>query len=512
MTPRIAVVLLLSAACATQRTAPHRDVPWHEADEQLPSSAVFESLTARAAFNEGRYLEARGDAAARAGNEQEAQEQLARAAQAYLAFVQRYPGTGWDLKIRYHAARLLSSAQRHEKAATLAEQIATDPHASPKSRAMALLLATNSLVDAKKLEPMRIVYAHERNGRAPEPRPVPASWQRFVGAMDAYVAGLDPAKPEPNDRIITAAQLAVVAAQVAFATDHMEDARRRLATILERWPDEPAVFKSAGRMYVETFVVAADREGAISAATRVRAIAEAQAPSAAGPKDREVYETVARDARKVEVDLRFDAAKALFEDRPAAAAEAFEALASTPGADVAAALNGAAIAWERAGEVDRAARLRTRILEQHADSWVAPDAVLQLAAGLGKKGDHAEAGRIYREHAQRWPDDANRCTALRNGAVELDLGGREEESGELYLAFGSNEACAKKSPNAAAFALHRAGKQFLASNRRNDAREAFRAATVVEGVTNPDVKRRVAESNRLLRRLGGAAGRRTSGR
>jgi tetratricopeptide (TPR) repeat protein len=497
------MMLLLAVACATPtRTRSPADVRWQQADEPFPSSAVFADLSARAAFNEGRFREAEAAAANRGGDAKRGREQLATAAQAYLDFLAQYPDTGWDLKIRYHAARLLSLAGRHEEAAALADQVATDSHAGPKSRAMALLLATNALVDAEKLEPMRMRYASQRDGRPPRPVSLPKRWNEFVQATDAYLAGMSADGTEPDGRIVTAAQLAVVAAQAEFATDHMDAARRRLATILKRWPSEPEVFQSAARPYVETFLVPGDPDGALAAATWVGALASEQARVASGPEDRQRYENVAKDIRAIEVDLRFDAAKELLPQDPGEAAQRFEALASIPGADAAAALNAAAIAWDRAGDADRAASLRARILERHADSWLAPDATLQLAAHLARRGDHLEAGRTYREHARRWPEDANHCTALRNGAVELDLGDHDRDSADLYRAFGADRRCAAKSPNVAAIALHLAGKQFLAANRPDDARDAFRRAVAVQGITSADARRRVAESKRLLRRLG----------
>jgi len=82
---------------------------------------------------------------------------------------------------------------------------------------------------------------------------------------------------------------------------------------------------------------------------------------------------------------------------------------------------------------------------------------------LNVKALLSPGGHAHGEHARRWPDDANHCAALRNGAVELDRGGKHDDSAALYLAFGSHAACAKQSPNAAVLALHRAGKLFLAS-------------------------------------------------
>jgi tetratricopeptide (TPR) repeat protein len=512
MHARLLALTALVGGCATTPTAPPPPVELRQADERLPAGAALDPRPeVRAAFNEGRFLEARANAASRDGTTQEARELLEQAARAYVEFVERHPDTGWDLPIRYHAARLLSDAGRPVEAAALADRVALEPRASPKSRAMALLLSANARVEANQIEPLRIEYAEQRGSRAVAPRPAPPPWRRFVEAVDAYLEGLGPATREPPGRVLSPAQLALVAAQVDFATDHLSEARSRLGDILDRWPDEPAVFRAAARLRVETFLVAREPERALAAATRVREEAERQAPGRAGDAA-DAYRAAAEDARRIEASLRFDAAKALVEARPRDAAAAFEALASFPGADAAAALNGAAIARDRAGESDAAISLRARILEAHPDSWVAPDATLQLAAGLARRGDHAEAGRVYAGHARRWPEDPSRCTVLRNGAIQLDRAGRELDAALTYRAFGLDARCAAASPNAAAFALHRAGKALLAARRPGDAREAFQAATRVAGVTDEDVKRRVAEAARLARRLGGESGTSAAGR
>jgi hypothetical protein len=180
--------------------------------------------------------------------------------------------------------------------------------------------------------------------------------------------------------------------------------------------------------------------------------------------------------------------------------------------DRAAALVGAAIAWDRAGERDRAAALRRRVVDEFPDSRVAPNTALQLAAHASKKGDHVEAAQLYALHAERWPDDPSHCTALRNGAVELDLARRAADAAERYLAFGGEPRCAQASPDVTAVALYRAGQLFAQARQNAKAREAFQAASQVEGVSTPEAKQRVADARTQAKRLGTAAGRRAPAR
>lgn len=507
------LLLLIGAACASAAGGRGRaPAVTHQADERLPPLSAFDAGERRIAYNEALTQEQQGWRAESAGDVDAARAPLEGAARGYLAFVERYPNTGWDVTLRYHAADLLRRATRHEEAAALAERVANDPRADAKTRAMAWLQAANALVGAGKMEPLRVVPAQEREGAPPSPRTPPEPWRRFVDAADAHLQSLDPAKPEPVDRLMSAGQLALVAARVAFASDDMPAARRRLAAILERWPRDAQVFQGAAPLYVQTFLVERDDAAAQEAIARVREAAAAQAPQAKDADARAAYEAVREEAGRVGSGIRFEQAKALLEEGKAReAAEAFEALAGGDG-DAAAALSGAAVAWDRAGEGDRAASLRRRILEEHGDSKVAPQSTLQLAAYLSKKGDHAEAGRMYVRHAERWPDDPSHCVALRNGAVELDLAKRGLEAAGRYRAFGSEARCAESSPDVAVLALHRAGQLYLGARKRTDAREAFQAAAAIEGVTTPDAKQRMADARAQAKRLGAAAGRRAPAR
>ena len=508
LTPSLALLLLASCATAGggRSTSASSPAAMHQADERIPPLAAFKPGPERILYNQALEHERRGWQLESAGDAAAAREPLAAAAQGYLDFVKRFRGTGWDVSLRYHAADLLRRAGRFDEAATLAEQLAADRAASAKTKAMALLQAVNAQVGAGRIEALKIAPAGERPAGAAEPRPLPEPWKRFVEATDAFLASPEATRPEPPDRTLSAGLLTLVAARAAFATNDMEGARRRLETVLERWSGDHRVFEGAAPLYVQTFLAKGDHQGAQSAVERVRETARAQADKATAQDAKAAYERVANETERVASGVRYERAKALLEAGQAAeAAEAFEALAGESGGDHAAALVAAAIAWDKAGKADRAAELRRKVMEEHADSRVAPNATLQLAAYLSRKGDHAESARVYGLHAERWKEDPNHCAALQNGAIEMDLVKRPAEAAERYRAFGTEARCAQGSPDVAALALHRAGQLFLQAKKRAEARDAFQAATEVQNVSTPDAKRRVAEARREVKRLGGQA-------
>lgn len=501
MTPRLrnALFLLpLLAACAAPGKPP-APLEQHQADERPPGVSAFPPGDIRVVYSAPVLAEQSGEASEVAGKAAEAQRTLAEAAAGYVAFLEKYPRTGWSLPVRYHAAELLVRAGRIDEAVAQAERIAANPDANPKSRAMAWLLAANALVKAGKLEPLKIVPAEDRGGKPPSPRPPEGAWKRFADALDAHVAT---AGAEPADRIVTTAQLVAVGAQVAFALDDMPAARARVTTILDRWPGEGTVFESVAGLLVQTHLVAGDPAGAVAALDKVRTTAGAQLAKAADAKAKEPYERIVAEADRIGASLRFQAAKAsLDQGKAAEAAKAFEAVAAMPSADAAAALNAASIAWDRAGDEAAAAALRQRILDQHGDSWAAPGAMLQLAIRASQKGEQAEAARLFGEHAKRWPDDPNHCVSARNAPIAAEAAKRNEEAADGYLAFGKDAACAKATPDAAALAAYRAGRLYLVQKKQAAAKEAFQTTVSVEGVTQPEAKERVADAKKRLRRL-----------
>jgi tetratricopeptide (TPR) repeat protein len=508
--PFVSLAVLLLAACASAGRGAKAPAVVHQADERIPPLAAFPPGEQRIAYNDALAKEQAGWRLEQGGKIDEARQPLEAAARDFLGFLQRFPRTGWDLTFRFHAADLLRRAGRGDEAASLAEQVANDPAASPKSAAMAWLQVANALTVAGKLQPLKVEPPAEGAARPQQVDP-PAPWKRFVDAADAYLQAVNPAAPEPRDRILGPGQIALVAARVAFATGHVDDARRRAGTILERWAGEPQAFQGAAPLYVESFLAAGDRAGAAEATDRVKQIATAQAQGAPDAEARATYEKVASETDRTAAAVRYQQAKALLDEGKAEeAAREFEGLAQQGIGDVPAALVGAAVAWDKAGNAQRATELRRQILDEHADSRLAPGAALQLAAALSKQGDHEGAARVYAQHADRWPDDANHCTALRNGAVELDLAKRSADAARRYAAFGRDGQCAQAAPDVAALALYRAGQLFQQAKQRNDARDAFQAAAAVEGVTSAEAKQRVADAKRQAQKLGGgAAGRRS---
>jgi tetratricopeptide (TPR) repeat protein len=473
-------LLALAAGCATTAHPAHAPL--------APETQLAAGDGAERAAALGWEAVKRGDAAREAGKLDEARAEWTRGADHLLAAAAESPR--WRLALGFRAAELLRRAGDDERAAGAAARIAADPAADPLSRAMARHLEAQALHDlgaaqakAGKLPSGRPLFADERNGAAPAPRPLAGTWKRFVEAVEAYLplsaTVTEPAPPVAGPPLLSPARLAVAAARVRLAFDDVAGARGRLAEAMERWPDDHEAAAEAIPLYLQTYLVAGDAAGFRAEAARLAAALAARAEKADDPTERAGVAREQEELEKALSDADFGAANRLLEaGKPGEAAEVFEAIASRgDAADAAGALHNAAIAWDRAGEPARAQAARARILEAYPESRVAPTNALFLAAEQARRGDHPAAAKLYGQFLERWPEHGSRCIALQNLAVELDAARRGAEAAERYLAFGKDAACAKADPKVALVALRRARTLFDAAGKPARAREAADAIT-----------------------------------
>lgn len=512
----VAAAPALLAACATAGTSARSvEERFYQADQKIPEVSSLTDDAERSYFIEARNAEQRGMAAQQSGNLDQMRAELADAAQRFVDMLARFGTSEFQIPIRHHAAELFLYAHRFQSAGEEADKVTADPHANAKSKAMgshlaaeAWLNAANQDVKAGKLDPVKIVYQDQRKG-PPSPRPPPGAWGRFVSATDRYLASMD-ADPDlqrpasDRRRAVTPARLALIAAEVEYAFDNLEDAQRRFAALIDRWPGEAEALEDAVPIYLQTFLALNDGPGYQAAVAKAKALVDAEGKKATEPRAQAAFAKLKDALGRAETSNRFaDAQKLLEAGKAAEAAQAFEALAAGPGigSEAAVALHNAALAWDRAKEPARAAALRARILKEFPDGKVAPDAQLKLAEAASKRGEHGEAARLYGEFLQKWKDHPNRCVALQNIAAELDLAKKPLDAAEGYLVFGKDASCAKADSNFAVKALYRAGVLFSTAKKNAKAKEAFGALVAVPGVTDTVAKSFVEDAKSRLKGL-----------
>jgi hypothetical protein len=493
---RLALLLALAfAGCATARSSGAGAA--HE--QALPQPTSLPEGPDRDALEAAQAHEAKGDAAGAAHDQ--ARAEWAAAGTGYSELAGRPALAEWRAPLRYRGADVLLRAQRWDQAGEVAGALAADDKATEAARAggarlaaSAAIGAANAAVRAGQLE--KLDLGPERKDG---PRPPPPAWRRVVESADAYLAraGADPeAGRAPAGRSPSGPQIALAAAEVQYAYGELDDARRRLDAALDRWPSDPELLEQVAPLYLATYSARGDRAGQLAAVDKLRARAEAEAAKA--PADRKpAFVKVQDGLTRSRASALFGQGEQLLADKkPAEAAQAFEAAAAVGGPDTPSALHNAAVAWDQAGEPQRAAAVRERLLRDYPEAPVTAEDVLRLAAQRSRQNDHANAARLYGEFLRRWPDSPSRCVALRNVASELDQADQVTDAAGRYLAFGKDARCAKADPSIAARALIRAGRIYEAQ-----AKDAYGAATSLEGITDPDVKAQVSDAKKRLKGL-----------
>ena len=518
------LVATLAVACAGSRAT-----STFQADHVLPRYQELEEEPEQVALKDAQAHLDRGDLARDSGNSDQARAEWREGAAGLAQLVERYPSSPWRLVYLRSAAESFARAQEYAGAAEAAEKILLDPAAAPASRANAAQLDAAAWqaialaeVKAGKLEPIRLLTQEKRKGEKLEPRPPPGAWKRFVEAADTYLAaivsGRAPAKPDDaNASARFSAQLALMAAEVEYAFDDVEEARARFERILATWPSDAEVMDAAVPFHLQTFLLAGDGDAAYLAALdrsaelidgelrRAQAAAQAPDASAQDKATAVTFSGLAERLARARQGTTFFAAKKLLDDGKAAeAAVAFEQLAAHGQAEGEApqALYNASVAWEKSGDPAKADTDRRRVIAEYPDSRAARQATLALASVLSRRGrDHAAAEALYARYLTRWPAGEQRCLALLNVGYEADQQKKRRDAAVRYQAFGTDGACAKDDPSGAARALHRSGLLFLEVKQGPRAQQSWKALTELSGPLDATATSQVEDARRRWKKL-----------
>src|SRR5574341_340699 len=407
--------LLLAGGCAGAGGAGQGfDGRVKQAEEKLPAAARFYDEGERKLVDDEQARQLAARKAVEEGNLEKARSEFAAAAERYARFVDAYPASEWRIAFRFKAAEFYLFAQKHDRAADQADRVLAEPAASAVTSAMAAQLSAVAWrgmsvdrIKAGALEPIKLVTAEQRGAAPLAPREPPEPWKRFVGAVDAYLPVWEKhpevaKRPADRNLALTPWQAALIAAEVEYSCDQMADARRRLEQVVHTWPAEAEVMDSAVPLLLQALL--ALKEPAFSSEKdRLKELLAAQAEKAQDARAKEIFVKVRAQILLLEQGLDFAAAKRLLDEgKTAEAAEGFERFAGvhSTSADASTALFNAALAWDKAEKPEKAAAAREALVAKYGDARMAPMALLYLANGASKHGDHEAAAR-YRSEERR---------------------------------------------------------------------------------------------------------------
>ncbi|HZZ85404.1 MAG TPA: tetratricopeptide repeat protein [Anaeromyxobacteraceae bacterium] len=502
-------------AVATAGGEAHADaLKRYQADHVVPQRREIEDEAERAAVGDAQLHVERGSQMRDAGKLDEARTEWRQGAQQLQHVVERFPSSEWRLPYLRAALENYYRAGDWAAAGDVADRLRADQAASDVSRAIAARFGAGAMqqlafaeIKAGQLEPLKIPAGKT----ALKPRPPAPTWRRFIDLSDAY-AQVYQADAQVKNAPEIAANFGLLTGQVELAFSNVEEARKRLLQVMDRFPGTPETADAAA-LYANSYLMTGDDAGrrvalekarpAIHAAL-VKAQEQAKAPNAP-PEAAQQAERIAKmeeQLLKQEQQQGYSAAVELLNAGKAGeAAAAFEryAAANKEDPDAAGALYNAGVAWDKAGDHKKAAAVRQRLLAEYPDAKVAPKAMLALASARSHAGEHAAAAKLYGEYLAKHPTSEERCLALQNLGVETELGGGKLEAAKRYLAFGSDARCAADDPNSVARLLYHAGALFAGAKEDRKAVEAWNQLLGVKGVTDTVAKSQVADAKAQLK-------------
>ena len=464
------------------------------------------------------------------------------AADTIISFVDKYPSHRLRLVFLRMASGRYLNAKEWEKGAETAQRIMSDPKALPVSKVIGAQYASGGWqmlavqeMKSGKLPQLKLQPSSSRGGVAPTPRVPDRAWKLFVEAADTYEANkaADPALKIPAAERKERGgpdlgQLRLIAAQVEFGYDNIEDAQRRFKSLIAEYPSRADLLETAVPYYLDSFRILKNQKGLEAEAARLEPIVSAEAKlaveAAAAPgatdeqkKSAVTFTRLAKDLKEgasggeaapaLQAMAKADAAAK--EGKPEAAelyreaGALFEKAAAEnkAGPDVAAYLFNAGIAYDKAKDPKKAIAVREELVKKYPDAKVAAQSYLLLGNNLAAVNDYAGLARVGNEYLARWPEAQQRCLVLENLGIANEKTKKLADAASAYLRFATDDVCVGSDANLKGRYLYRAGIAFEEAKKTADSVKALTELVNLKGITDLVVKSYQDDAKKRLAKL-----------
>ncbi len=443
-----------------------------------------------------------------------------------VSFVGKYPSHRLRIVfLRMAAARYLG-AKEWELAAEAAQRMMVDPKATGVTKAIGARYASGAWqmlaiqeMRSGKIPQLKLQPSTARGGAAPVPRPLDRPWKLFVESADIYEANRDAdptSKLTAEERKVQGGtdlgQLQLIAAQVEFGYDNIEDAQRRFGKVIDMHPSRGDLLETAVPYYLDTFRILKDPKGLEAAAARLEPVLAAAAKKAgddaaapgAGEEQKKSAAALAKLATELkegstgsdynQAGLLMGKADAMAKAGVPGSAEMYRqsaglyekfAAGNRTSPDAPSALFNAAIAHDKAGDKKQAVAVRERLVRDYPDAKVIQQTLLLLGANLAASREYAASAKYNQEYLNRWPEAPQRCLAMQNLGVALQETKKPVDAANVYVKFANDPGCAGEDPNITARILYSAAKMQADSKKTADVKKTLQALVALKGVTDP---------------------------
>jgi len=324
------------------------------------------------------------------------------------------------------------------------------------------------------------------------------------------------------------AQLEIIAAQVEFGYDNIEDAQRRFGRLIEENPSRADILETAVPYYLDTFKILNNTQGLDAALARIEPALAAEAKKAAavaaGPGATEEQKKTSATLARLAIELRegakggdYNAAAAVMSKADILVKEGkseaigqykeagalFEKFATEnkTSPDAPNALFNAAIAFDKAKDPKKAVELRETLLATYPDAKVAQQTTVLLGGSLAVAREYTASAKYNQEYLTRWPEGPQRCVALHNLGVALQEMKKPAEAAQAYLKFAADPVCAGENPNTTARLLYSAAKMQAEAKKTADVKKTLQALVGLGGVTDPVARSYQADAKERLAKM-----------
>jgi tetratricopeptide (TPR) repeat protein len=322
-------------------------------------------------------------------------------------------------------------------------------------------------------------------------------------------------------------QLQLIAAQVEFGYDNIEDAQKRFARMIEMHPSRIDLLETAVPYYLDTFRILKDPKGLQAAAARVEPAVAAEArkaaEAAAAPNATEEAKKSAAAFAKLATELKegstgsdynqaalvMGRADAMAKGGVAGSVDMYResaalyekfAAGNKTSPDAPNALFNAAIAHDKAKDPKKAVAVREQLVKDYPDAKVIQQTLLLLGSNLAASREYAASARYNQEYLKRWPDSPQRCVAMQNLGVALQETKRPADAADVYIKFAGDPGCGGEDPNTTARVLYSAAKMQADAKKPADVKKTLQSLVALKGVTDPVARSYQADAAERLKK------------
>ncbi len=361
----------------------------------------------------------------KAGRLEEMKAEFEKAAEAYGAYIARFPHAKDIDEVLFYSAETLYNSLRFAEAAEAYTRVRDNNNDNRYQSDAAYGAVLSFQREAERQQSLgnlleqKILYSKDRQEKeVVAPLPIPPLWTKYIAAADGFGKILSNDERTPG--------ILYTAAEIFYRYNQYDEARKRFTDIVKRWPASE-VATSASNLTLETWLTVRDW-----------AHVEESSKDLLATRAKTLAPDKAEELRKVMMGARFHSAEALM------AAKEWEKAAKTFTSTVDedpkfefgdVAINNAAFCYQQELKHDSAMRTYERVYTQFPKSKFSDAALFLVGLEAEKAFDFDTAIARYETLVDKYQQSEKRSDALYNVAHLLERTQKYNEAARAYARY-----------------------------------------------------------------------------